>query len=207
MSNHNFIDLSGQKFERLTVISRAENNEDGRAYWNCICDCGVHVTIIGKELRNGHTRSCGCYKSDKTIERNFKHNMSHTRLFNIWSLMLSRCSGTKNKNYGGRGISVCDKWKEFNQFYDWSIKNGYDKLLSIDRIDVNGNYEPLNCRWTDRKTQGNNTRRNHIITYNNKSQTLAQWADQMNMKYSVLEARINRYKWTIKRALITPVKK
>jgi hypothetical protein len=206
VSNHNFIDLTGKQFERLFVIDRAGNNIDGRARWNCKCKCGTIITVLGKELRSGHTKSCGCYKRDKALITSTTHNMSHTRIFNIWSLMLSRCVGVKNKNYGGRGISVCDKWLHFDSFYKWSMNNGYSKNLSIDRIDNNGNYDPYNCRWTDRKTQANNTRRNHIISYGGETKTLAQWSDSLNIKYSILEARLNRYKWTIKRAFTFPVK-
>lgn len=119
--------------------------------------------------------------------------------------MLNRCYREKDKrfnNYGGRGIKVCEEWKNnFNHFAEWAYKNGYNENLTLDRIDVNGDYEPSNCRWVTLKQQENNRSNNHLITYKNETKTLAQWAEEKNIKYSTLERRINRYHWTIERAL------
>ena len=130
-----FIDLVGQKFGRLTVIERAEN-KNGRVAWICKCDCGKFTTVISKTLVNGDTKSCGCYHKDKVSV----HNKSKTRLYNIYVHVKQRCYNSKDdryKNYGSRGITVCDEWlNDFQAFYDWAMANGYRDDLTIDRIDV-----------------------------------------------------------------------
>lgn len=201
-----FIDLTGKKFGRLTVIERAEN-KNGRIMWKCQCECGKIVIIQNYNLKSGHTKSCGCYRKDNPQGKT--HNKSNTRLYTIWENIKQRCYNPNNnryKNYGARGITVCDKWKEFMPFYNWAMANGYRDDLTIDRIDVNGNYEPSNCRWATPKEQANNTRQNRMITYNGKTQTLAQWADEMNIDYRALWARINQCHWSIDKAFNMPVK-
>lgn len=198
-----FIDLTGQKFGRLTVLERAENK--GRTtMWFCKCECGNQTNVCGNDLKRGRTISCGCYRSEKTT----KHGHFNERIYDIWRGIKRRCH---NKNcrgysiYGGRGIMICEEWSDnFQAFYDWSIQNGYSDDLTIDRIDVNGNYEPKNCRWITKKEQSYNRRNSHFITYNGKTQTLAQWADEYNMSYNKLSSRINDLHWTIEKALNTP---
>ena len=159
------------KFDRLKVTS-VYKDDTGRLKCNCLCDCGsVLYNIPITRLVTGNTKSCGCYKSDITIERNIKHNLCGTRIYAIYSSMKDRCYNKNNKkyiDYGRRGIYICDEWLGENgviSFYNWSINNGYSDspYFSIDRIDNNGPYAPWNCRWTDQKTQARNTRRNTII--------------------------------------------
>lgn len=204
-----FQDLTGQKFGRLTVIERVEDHvkPSGRraTQWLCKCDCGNKIIVRASNLKSGHTNSCGCLNKERVKETSTKHRMSHSRIYNIWSHMKQRCLD-KNSNdyndYGGRGINVCNEWLEFEPFCKWSTENGYNDSLTIDRINVNGNYEPSNCRWVSMKTQQNNKRNNNYITYDGKTQTLTQWSEELNINYDTLNSRISRG-WSIDRAFNT----
>lgn len=136
------------------------------------------------------------------------HGMSGTRPNNIWKHMKNRCSNSKNKHYieyGARGIKVCERWLKFENFWT-DMKNGYANNLTLDRIDNNGNYEPNNCRWVTRKEQSNNTRRNHLITYNSKTMSLSQWARDLGINCHTLKTRINQNSWSIQRAFNQPIR-
>lgn len=206
-------DLTNQRFGKLVVIKEVGRNKDNRVIWLCKCDCGKYHETLGKYLLSGETTSCGCRRTQILLneaERLKTHGLTNTRIHNIWLAMKGRCNNPNNssyKNYGGRGIKVCEEWNDFITFYNWSMNNGYDDSLTIDRINVDGNYEPQNCTWADSITQANNTRRNHYLTYNGETKTMSEWARCKNMTYSTLRARINSYGWSVKEALETPVRK
>lgn len=201
-----FIDLTGKKYGRLTVIERTQN-KGKETMWICLCDCGNKIVVQGNNLKSGHSKSCGCYNSEATANRNYKHGKRHTRLYTIWSGMRRRCyevTNPKYKDYGGRGIVVCEEWKDdFNNFYLWSMSHGYKDNLTIDRIDVNGNYEPSNCRWATNKEQANNRRSNKLYSYKGKTQNISQWANEFKIPYHKLHERLKKG-WNIDKALNTP---
>jgi hypothetical protein len=210
-------ELTGQRFGRLVVISRHfPNNREHNTQWLCKCDCGNMIVVSEAALTSKHTQSCGCLQRERAGETHTKHalyynaNGNKSRLYAIWQSMKRRCYNSHDgnyKNYGARGIKVCDEWlNNFKAFHDWAMANGYKDNLTIDRINNDGNYEPSNCRWADKKLQGRNKRNNIILTFDGKTMTLPEWADYLGIKLKVLENRIRRG-WSIKRTLTQPVRR
>lgn len=185
-------DLTNKRFGRLTVLQHIRVGK-GKCY--CICDCGKYKEVRADHLYRGLTQSCGCLKAERTSIKNKKHGECMTSLYGVWSGIKARCHNprsTNYKNYGKRHIRVCDEWmKDFESFSKWAKENGYKKGLTIDRINVDGNYEPNNCRWVDNKTQCRNKRNNVLIEFNGNLLTMAEVAEKLNIKY-------HRFVWRYK---------
>lgn len=194
MSKSFKVDLTGQRFGRLTVLEFVPT--EGKTEWLCKCDCGKTVTVKGTHLIDGSTKSCGCFMAEKASMLHKKHGNTNTRLFGIWQRMKQRCynpNADRYDLYGGRSIKVCPEWlNSFVAFRDWALSNGYNDTLSIDRIDVNGNYEPNNCRWVNMKTQCRNRRSNTFIEYQGEKITLAEAAERTGIGSATLQARYKK---------------
>ena len=205
------LNLTGKRFGKLVVIKTAGKTKNGAYLWQCKCDCGNEIIANVGNLKNGHTKSCGCLRVDRCKTNFTKHGLEHTRLYGIWSDMRLRCYDEKNiayHRYGGRGITICDEWKnDVKAFYDWATENGYKDSLTIDRIDNDGNYCPENCRWATVKEQASNRRSNILVTHNGKTQTMKKWANEVGTPYKVVWARMQKLGWSAERALTEPVKK
>jgi hypothetical protein len=203
-----FVDRTGQRYGRLVVISREPNQEYRSgpiSRWLCQCDCGSRIVVLAPSLAKGAkgqggTRSCGCLVKEKPI----KHGKASSRIYRIWHGMVQRCTN-KNigsyQNYGARGITVCDAWRKFENFY---ADMGDPKPgLTLDRIDGTRGYEPGNCRWATMKEQGNNRYTNVFITYKGVKKTFAEWAEETGLGKPCLRNRLMSG-WPIERAFETP---
>lgn len=189
---------SGMKFNRWTAIKEVTNTNKNRrgCMWIFKCDCGTEKSLFVYDVKSGRTKSCGCLQREvaKTLHNNRTHGESQTRLYRIWKGIFSRCRGIHHKSnyYFGRGITVCEEWKDYINFRNWAIANGYKENLTIDRIDVNGNYEPSNCRWVNLMVQANNRTNNHLITVNNETHTVSEWSRIKNINIQTLLSRCRR---------------
>ena len=199
-------DLTGKRFGRFTVIGVADDGQRKTSYI-CQCDCGNIRKVRADGLLSGRSSSCGCYKSEVS-RRNVKNvpmqkkfqetgfKVGGTRLYKIWRGMKARCYNEQSpsyERYGGRGIAICDEWKnDFLSFHEWAIENGYSDDLTIDRIDVNGNYEPSNCRWATNEQQSANRRSNINIKIGNATKTLMEWCKIFEIDYKKVYARYQR---------------
>lgn len=206
----NFQDLTGCRFGRLTVISRAEN-KNGKVVWHCKCDCGNESDVYATCLKSGNTKSCGCYQRFRASTTGVIHGETQkTRLYNIWNNIKERCYGVNCKDYpdyGSRGISVCDEWRNnYLSFKQWAIENGYNDSMSIDRIDVNGDYEPSNCRWATNIVQANNKRNSRFVEFRGETHTLSEWSRIKHINVNTLYSRLTKG-WGAEMALTKQVKK
>lgn len=209
--------IPGMRFGRLVAIKRVEKSpaDRGKHYkWLCQCDCGNTTIVRSNLLRNGDTKSCGCLHKE-TAAKNSKSRITHgltfkTPLYVVWVGMKQRCYYAKNKcykDYGGRGIVVCDEWRtDFISFYNWALTNGYKDGLTIDRIDNDRGYGPTNCRWVTIIKQSRNKRSNRLLNYNGDTKPLVEWCEILGLKYSTINARLNKYHWPVERAFNNPTK-
>lgn len=182
------INIIGKKFNKLTVICRVGSSKSRDVLYKCKCDCGKETFSTGYKLRKGIKISCGCAQRESASKKMKKHGFSSTKIYDIWCLMIQRCEYKKHPyfyRYGGRGIIVCDEWKnDFMNFYNWAVKNGYKEGLTIERIDNDGDYCPENCRWATRKEQARNRKTNHFIWLNNKRYCLAEISEKTGINYN-----------------------
>lgn len=200
----------GDKYGRLTVVREVEPKRSAgqvQRSVECRCECGVVKEYRFYSLRNGNTSSCGCLAREVAGSGSKTHGLSDTAEYGIWQGMLSRCdsSGSQaNRNYGGRGIAVCDRWRSFESFYEDMGPRPSSKH-SIDRINNNGDYEPGNCRWATQKEQARNTRVNYLVEHNGEVKCVADWAEQYGFRPSVLYIRLVKLGWTFEKSVSWPV--
>lgn len=195
-------DLTGMRAGSLVAIKQADHKtKDGRIIWECVCDCGNKAFVTTSNFLRGNSTSCGC---KRTKHKYGDKNTKKLRIYRIYHAILQRCFNQKSdsyKWYGGRGITVCDEWKDsFESFMSWAGENGYDNNLTIDRIDHDGNYEPGNCRWVTQAEQLNNTRSNIVITCDGKTMNLMQWSKHLGVSYDMLRSRY-RLGWDSERII------
>lgn len=201
--------LVGLSFGRLMVIQFSRKDNFGKMMWECKCACGTLKVIVGCDLTRGTTRSCGCLARELSSQRRRKHGCgisgNQAPEYKSWISMRQRCCNQNDEHYpsyGGRGIQVCDRWREsFENFLQDMGPRPYTK--TIGRIDNDGNYEPSNCQWQDSAEQSGNKRNSKLITFNGETACLARMAEKHNIPKGIAKQRISRG-WSIERALSTP---
>lgn len=209
MFNHKGKDITGQRFGRLTAIEPIGKTKAGNIIWRCKCDCGNEKNVSTKFLGRD-TLSCGCLGRERRQAKLQTHGMSRTRLYNVHRTMVGRCTNPnahEYENYGGRGIKVCNEWRDFEAFAKWALENGYAEKergkCTLDRINPNGDYEPSNCRWVTMKTQERNKRNNHLITFRGETHCMSEWAEIAGLKYVTFTHRV-KAGWSMERIMSTP---
>lgn len=199
----------GDRYSFLTVQKELDTR-NGQRYFSMLCDCGTLKEVSLCNLRSGCIISCGCAKLKRIKEYSTTHGLSKHGLYNTWVMIRRRCYSDYSivyHHYGGRGISMCEEWEnDFKSFYDWSINNGWQKGLQIDRINNDGDYTPDNCRWVTSKVNNGNKRSNRKIEYRGEIKILSDWARDFNMHSETLGKRLDISKMSIEEALTIPVK-
>lgn len=194
------------RYGRYTVVYEVEKSGGMRRVL-CRCDCGTERVVFLKNLKSGNSTSCGCRSSEVTSAKNLKHGHAKTPTWNVWVGMIQRCSSASGKNlagYFGRGIRVCDRWKDFENFL--ADMGERPPGMQIDRIDNNGNYEPKNCRWSTPSANARNTRRNTVLTLNGVSLPVVAWAEKNGWPRHVISNRL-KYGWPVERVLTEPIRR
>ena len=197
-------DLFGQRFGRLTVTREGERTSSGRVRWHCVCDCGNELDVYGPSLKSGNTKSCGCYHSEKARDRLMTHGFgsrtNRPRIYSIWCAMKNRCYRPVHKEfsrYGGRGITVCEEWKEdFLSFKRWADASGYSDDLEIDRIDNDKGYSPQNCQWVTRKENSNNRSKTLRIYFRGTKRTISEISEMTGLSYWIVYQRAVKLRWS-----------
>ncbi|HEX5426540.1 MAG TPA: hypothetical protein VFW94_23535 [Candidatus Acidoferrales bacterium] len=201
MGKTSMIDMAGHRHGRMTVIARADGPDKSCVYWECLCDCGTRKIVRGKDLRKGAIKSCGCYRDEATqwtTTRTHGHASKGqvTPTYRTWMNMRQRCTNPKNQDwehYGGRGIRVCERWENFDNFLADMGKKPRGK--SIDRRDTDGDYEPGNCLWATQREQCRNKRNNRVIEWRGQKRTMTEWAELSGRKHATqwLYRRLTKY--------------
>ena len=188
------VELSGRRFGQLLVNGDGGRDARGAVLWRCACDCGRTTLVRGSSLTQGRTRSCGCGVAAKARQPRL-HGQSKGVLYRRWQAMKRRClleSDSEYRNYGGRGISVCARWRTSFVNFTADMAPTFFDGGELDRIDTNGHYEPANCRWVRRQQQQRNKRSNHVLTINGVSKTVIEWAEETGLKANTIVTRIRR---------------
>ena len=212
---NNSTEWLGKRFGRLRIVGFVHASPPYRGWWwVCECDCGSSKTLIPGDVKSGKVRSCGCLHNEVCSERasKFTHSVyDHKRLYSIYNGIKKRCysdSEPRYKDYGARGIEMCDEWLNssngFDNFVEWSLANGYNDALSIDRVDVNGNYCPANCRWISIQDQANNKRDTKWVEYKGERVQLKKLCDKLGVTYDTVHNRIYNLKWSVEDAIEKP---
>lgn len=212
-------DLTGNVYNRLTVLGMSSRRDGNRMKWVCKCECGKVVSVRTSHLLGGKIQSCGCYQKEIAVQRAYDgdgvvkktHGLSRSRIYTIYRAMIQRCydsSVTKYFDYGGRGIKVCDRWRGPGGFERWleDMKDPPSSKHSIDRIDVNGDYSPENCRWVTAVVQMRNMRTNRYVEWEGKKRLLIELAEEYGIPYKQLHKRVFTRGWDLRRALLTPLR-
>lgn len=197
----------GRRFGRWTVISFHSFNNNNTSNWKCRCDCGNTRLVRNNNLLSGHSLSCGCLQKEVTAERATTHGKSRSRIYHIWGDMVKRCTNDRHKawrHYGGRGIVVCERWLDFENFL--SDMGEPQPGLTIERINNDGNYEPGNCRWATQAEQLRNRRNNRRITINGVTRVASEWAREYGISRQVIDHRL-KAGWSDEDAVIIPLRK
>ena len=199
----------GEQYNFLTIVSFS-HIQKGQYYWNCLCDCGNYAIVSQGNLAYGATKSCGCKKGVLISNSRWKHDFIDHPLYSKWTGMKSRCSNPKDqayKDYGGRGIIVCEEWKkDFIRFYDWCINNAWKHGLEIDRRNNDGNYSPDNCRFVTTRVNSFNKRNTAKIFFNGKLQSFYDLELSTGIRARILWRRVNELNWDIERAISIPIR-
>lgn len=194
--------LEGMRFGRWLVVEKSAHRQYGQTTWLCRCDCGNEALVASALLTNNKSKSCGCYRKEYHLTHGKSGSLMHKR----WSNMIQRCTNANNSeyhNYGGRGIKVCSRWRTFEYFLA-DMGEPPEGKTDLDRIDNNGDYEPNNCRWVSRSENLSNKRNNRNLTFEGRTQTMAQWSRELGINFKTLQLRI-KYGWSVEKALTQKV--
>lgn len=200
------LDLSGLRFDRLTAIRDVGASERKQRLWLCVCDCGATTIVPANMLRSGNTKSCGCLRAEGMSKVSLRHGATRgkrPRSYGVWQGMRARCLDPLHPNYGGRGITVCDRWNDYSNF----AEDMGEPLrgATLDRIDNDQGYSPENCRWATMKEQSRNRRSNRRVTYRGETRALIEWAEISGINFGTLKSRLNRG-WAVEKSIETPVR-